>query len=42
MAPKCLMLNISATVRDSDLASTDHQYERTICGSTSHMTDDIK
>jgi len=25
MAPKCLMLNISATLRDSDLASTDHQ-----------------
>jgi len=33
--------NISSTMRDSDLVSTDHQQERTMCGSNGHVTDDV-
>jgi len=35
------MLNISATVRNRDMVSTDDEWETTNCGSNSHVTDDI-
>ena len=42
MVIQIMTLNISATVGDRDMMSTDDQLETTNCGSSGHVTDDVK
>jgi len=41
MVTQIMTLNILVTVGDRDMVSMDDQYEKTICGSNGHVTDDI-